>query len=66
MDNAELVRWMVGLAAFPTVSFVVWLVRLEGRVNAHDDTLRAFKDDLHYIRDRQDDIFEAVRRQSKG
>lgn len=59
MENGEMVRWLIGIAAFPTVSFVVWLVRIEGRVNAHDETLKSFKDDLHYIRGRID---EAVRK----
>ena len=49
----------LGVAAVPTVGFVVWLVRLEGRVNGHDEAMRNFKEDLHYIRARID---EAIRK----
>jgi hypothetical protein len=36
------------------VCVVVWLVRLEGRVNTHSTELSSVKDDLRYIRDRID------------
>lgn len=41
----------LGLAVF---AGVVWLIRLEGRINGHDDSLRSVKEDLHYIRERID------------
>jgi hypothetical protein len=41
---------IVGLA----VAGLVWLVRLEGRVNAHDSTISQIRDDLEYIRGRID------------
>jgi hypothetical protein len=36
------------------VAAVVWLVRLEGRINGHDDQIRAAREDLTYIRNRID------------
>lgn len=55
MGNDELMRWAIGIVAIPTVSFVVWLVRLEGRVNSHDESLKSFREDLHYVRNRIDE-----------
>lgn len=36
------------------ISALVWLVRLEGRVNGHDREHAEMRDDLAYIRDRID------------
>lgn len=58
MADAEITRWALGLMALPTISFVVWLVRLEGRVNAHDETVKDLKSDLHYIRTRIDEALK--------
>lgn len=40
--------------AVPSVAVIVWLVRLEGRVNGHDALIENVKDDLRYIRSRID------------
>jgi hypothetical protein len=36
------------------IAGLVWLVRLEGRVNGHDKMLEQMRDDLEYIRGRID------------
>lgn len=41
-------------AVVPVVAVVVWLIRLEGRVNTHDAMHRQMRDDLTYIRSRID------------
>jgi hypothetical protein len=43
------------------IGAVVWLVRLEGRVNAHERQLADVKDDVRYIRERIDRALEARR-----
>ena len=40
--------------ALPAVGVVVWLIRLEGRVNTAAALQAALKDDVTYIRDRID------------
>lgn len=40
--------------AVPAVGVIVWLVRLEGRINAHDLILSSLREDVRYIRDRID------------
>lgn len=49
----ELIALVVGVG-LPLVLGLVWLVRLEGRVNTHDDALTTLRDDVHYIRARID------------
>jgi hypothetical protein len=41
-----------------SVAVVVWLVRLEGRVNAHDTEHKQTREDIRYIRDRIDRALE--------
>lgn len=59
--DAQLVMWVIGGA----VGVIVWLVRLEGRVNGHDqsiasvrdhtrDAITDLRDDVAYIRERID------------
>jgi hypothetical protein len=36
------------------VAGVIWLVRLEGRVNGHDIEHKTTREDIRYIRDRID------------
>jgi len=43
--------WMVGASV---VAVVVWLVRLEGRVNATEAFHRQIADDIRYLRERID------------
>ena len=38
----------------PAVGVIVWAVRIEGRVNAHDEQIRGVREDVHYIRNRID------------
>jgi hypothetical protein len=38
----------------PTIGFIVWLVRLEGRVNTGEALHRSLKEDVTYIRERID------------
>ena len=38
----------------PVVGFIVWLIRLEGRVNLQDARYSEIKESLAYIRDRVD------------
>lgn len=38
----------------PTSGFVIWLLRLEGRVNVHGQMLEDLRDDIRYIRERID------------
>lgn len=45
---------MAGLS----VAIVVWLVRLEGRVNGHDAEHKQTREDIRYIRDRIDRALE--------
>jgi hypothetical protein len=47
------IQTRITLAAM-TVGAIVWLVRLEGRVNGHDDLIRIIRSDLDYIRGRID------------
>jgi hypothetical protein len=44
------------IAAFgvPAIVAVVWLIRLEGRVNTQDARYQDLRDDLKYIRERID------------
>lgn len=37
------------------VGGIVWLVRLEGRVNAHDEALKQTREDISYVRKRIDE-----------
>lgn len=41
-------------AAVPVVGVVVWLIRLEGRVNTQSELHKALKEDVSYIRERID------------
>lgn len=41
--------------ALPAGGAVVWLVRLEGRINLHEAQISEIKEDVRYIRDRIDD-----------
>ena len=45
-------------AILAVVGGVVWLVRLEGRVNGHDIELRQARADLTYIRARIDEALD--------
>lgn len=38
------------------IGAIVWLVRLEGRVNTADTRFKDLKDDVTYIRDRIDEV----------
>jgi hypothetical protein len=40
--------------AIPVITVVIWLIRLEGRVNVQDALLRQLRDDVGYIRSRID------------
>ena len=40
------------------VGVIVWLVRMEGRINGHDDAITSMRADLHYIRTRIDKALE--------
>lgn len=40
--------------AVPTVGAIVWLVRLEGRVNMGEASVTELRDDVRYIRERID------------
>ena len=51
----------------PVIGGVVWLVRQEGRINAHDERhkqheekAKEIKEDLSYIRSKLDDVFERI------
>lgn len=45
----------VGLAVgLPAIGVVIWLIRLEGRVNTQDTINKQVRDDLTYIRGRID------------
>jgi hypothetical protein len=46
---------LLGLAV-PAVGVVVWLIRLEGRIDKNEALQKDMKDDLVYIRDRVDTI----------
>lgn len=52
--------WAYGLV-LPLIGSVVWLVRLEGRVNGHDKSLSDVEDDVKYIRKRIDAALDARR-----
>lgn len=41
-------------AAVPIVGVVVWLVRLEGRINLNEAQTKELRDDVKYIRERID------------
>ena len=38
----------------PGVAAIVWAVRIEGRVKAHDDMVASLRDDVRYIRQHVD------------
>jgi hypothetical protein len=40
--------------AVPAAAVLVWLIRLEGRVNTHEALNRQMRDDIGYIRSRID------------
>ena len=40
--------------ALSAVGVIVWLIRLEGRVNTHAQRFNDLKDDVQYIRERID------------
>lgn len=42
--------------AIGAILAIVWLVRLEGRVNTADTRFKDLKDDVTYIRDRIDEF----------
>ena len=44
---------IMGIAA-PTVTVIVWLLRLEGRVNTHQALHEKLASDVQYIRERID------------
>lgn len=57
----EWIKW----GAVPVVGFIVWLVRLEGRINGHDSSFQDVKDNIkdmrsevHYIRQRIDEAID--------
>jgi len=50
---SETVQFAAAIAA-PVVGALVWLIRLEGRVNVHDSILSDIRDDVAYIRQRLD------------
>lgn len=52
--------WAYG-AILPLIGGVIWLVRLEGRVNGHDKSLTDVEDDVKYIRTRIDAALDARR-----
>lgn len=39
----------------PSVTALVWLIRLEGRINTHDVIVSGLRKDITYIRERIDD-----------
>lgn len=43
------------------VAALVWLIRLEGRVNGHDLETKALREDVSYIRDRIDKALDSRR-----
>ena len=58
----DMVKWAVP----PLLGALIWLVRLEGRINGHDasledlkDTIRDMRGEVHYVRQRID---EALRK----
>jgi sensor domain CHASE-containing protein len=51
--DADTLKLMV-MVGGPVVGGVVWLVRLEGRINLTERLQQELKDDLKYIRDRID------------
>jgi hypothetical protein len=44
----------VAAVAIPTIGVVVWLVRLEGRINKSEGRLEDMNESIKYIRDRID------------
>lgn len=42
----------------PTVTALVWLIRLEGRVNTGEVVTRRLQEDVTYIRERIDEAIE--------
>lgn len=42
----------------PAIAVIVWLVRLEGRVNTTEQRFSDLKADVQYIRDRIDDVLK--------
>lgn len=49
---------MLFAAGSAAIGLIVWLVRLEGRVNGHDREVTGIRDDLRYIRERIDTLVE--------
>lgn len=47
--------------AIPTVGIIVWLVRMEGRINLNDEAIRGMREDLRYVRERIDRALEPER-----
>jgi hypothetical protein len=47
-------------AAVPVVGVIVWLIRLEGRINLQDARYEEIKDSLVYIRDRLDRALNGI------
>jgi hypothetical protein len=45
---------IVVAVAVPVVTVIVWLVRLEGRVNTNESKTASLSDDVKYIRSRID------------
>jgi hypothetical protein len=45
-------------AVISVLTGIVWLVRLEGRINGHDREIKQTRDDIAYIRGRIDRAIE--------
>lgn len=48
--------------AVPAVGVIVWLVRLEGRLNTVSELVKRQDDDIRYIRERIDEAIDGQRR----
>jgi hypothetical protein len=46
---------LAAVIAAPLVTFVIWLLRLEGRINVHEANICTIQEDLRYIRGRIDE-----------
>jgi hypothetical protein len=42
--------------AVPAIGVIVWLVRLEGRINTNEALQKTVLEEVKYIRDRIDDV----------
>jgi hypothetical protein len=42
----------------PVLAVVIWLIRLEGRVNTTEQRFSDLREDVQYIRDRIDDALD--------